>query len=1305
MHGPHILRPLALVGLTLCHLVGAAHAAEPIDPPPQADPVLEPWRWTRYEELAGTGVECVTQTADGAMWFGVDDGVYRYDGLEWTHYGADEGIYGSKVWVLHAGDDGSLYAGTYAGISRYEGQRWQRLFPPEGDVPWNVHDLDLVAGDLWAATTLGLVQLQEDGHAILYVSGELDGALLSMLPYIEPRRLPAAATPSLSWQDVRQPASAGLFVVSNRWAFIGELPAYVVAVAADGPVGRAGLRVGDRIVVDTLRDPPFGDIGATYTITALRTGVADTLRFDVTLSAVDGASPLVPVYDILPADGGLWVSVSHGPVYFFEPDAAADDSARHYDIEGELPRLARTDDGAIWIATGSSDRPLHRIRDGEVESLSAQALGWPGSEIYPSILTAADGALWVGTHVGGLRVLRDGEWSHYGGWGSDALPASAARVTGLHEAVDGSMWLTVRGSEALRLDLSARYTTYPGLWYLGDSDDGSRTFVAGDRVLRQLGDQWSRWPPLGEDSLAAFDSGVTRSGQGWAAGSVDGVAATLIGDEQGTRRTLHPEVSHRVDRGFEAADGSLWFSASVDTRGPGMQAGLLRFDGDRWHHFYDGGAPRAAYGFAQLPNGDLITTGDRLRRFDGMRWSLIDGPVEVTTPYSHSAVVDRHGALWVATRAYGVFRKLGDEWTRYGRRDGLTGGQTVLFRGPDGEAWSGTLFGRNSGPILRFDGSAWVPALPDAIRSGEADYVRAQASDDGALWVQRWSADADTSVAVTRVVFDDQPPQTTIALAADEVSQPGNVVVSWRGADPWRDTPPEQLRFAWRLDGGDWSAFTTATTHTFLELSDGDHTLEVRARDRDLNIDPTPAVARITVVAPVWKQAWFLGMVVVFVTAIAVQSIRVVRRGRRLTAQNRRLTLERAVEGVRAEVMAMASAGDLLKVVGVMHRELLGLGFPGESMSQIHHYDPETDPDTFHAYTAFPSPRALGSSWTSTELVEIDEHTVAGMWPIRAGREWIESHFAEDPHRHEETPDVVRDVFRQTAFGRFQIDRLDDFVEHTLTTHYTCIPFSHGVLGVRANRYLAADEIEVLRAFSDALSLGFTRFRDFQQLEQASVNKSQFLRRMSHDLRSPMNAILGYTRILRRRLAERMDEREARNLANIETSSGNLLHLINDVLDLSRIEAGRIEVRPRPVDVRQLTDECADALESIVKEGVVLRRELNDVGMIDSDPDRLRQVLMNLLGNATKFTDVGSITLSLARQNGAGVEISVTDTGIGIPADDLPHIFDEFRQVERQGGNSRRARDSGWRLRRRPWSCWGVRSPQPAPSARGRLSR
>ena len=190
-----------------------------------------------------------------------------------------------------------------------------------------------------------------------------------------------------------------------------------------------------------------------------------------------------------------------------------------------------------------------------------------------------------------------------------------------------------------------------------------------------------------------------------------------------------------------------------------------------------------------------------------------------------------------------------------------------------------------------------------------------------------------------------------------------------------------------------------------------------------------------------------------------------------------------------------------------------------------------------------------------------------------------------------------------------------------------------------------------------------------QKIQEVSRYKSEFLARMSHDLRTPMNAIIGYTRILLRRTREVLEERHYRNLENIEISANHLLNLINDILDLSKIEAGRMEIQFQDVDLQQLVEECAMALSSLLRDGVQLERQLEDVEPLRTDPNLLRRVLMNLLSNAVKFTEQGRIDLRLRSIEG-GLEVVVADTGPGIPAAELPHIFDEFHRVEggKKGG-------------------------------------
>jgi signal transduction histidine kinase/CheY-like chemotaxis protein len=182
--------------------------------------------------------------------------------------------------------------------------------------------------------------------------------------------------------------------------------------------------------------------------------------------------------------------------------------------------------------------------------------------------------------------------------------------------------------------------------------------------------------------------------------------------------------------------------------------------------------------------------------------------------------------------------------------------------------------------------------------------------------------------------------------------------------------------------------------------------------------------------------------------------------------------------------------------------------------------------------------------------------------------------------------------------------------------------------------------------------------------EQANAAKSVFLANMSHELRTPLNAIIGFTRIVRRKAEGLLAEKQIENLDKVLTSAEHLLQLINTVLDIAKIEAGRMDVLAANFRVAALIDLCANTTQPLLRPGVVLEKVIDEsLTTIYSDQDKIRQIALNLLSNAAKFTHNGKITLS-ARPDGPLLRIAVRDTGIGISDEALPRLFKEFQQAD-----------------------------------------
>jgi signal transduction histidine kinase len=216
------------------------------------------------------------------------------------------------------------------------------------------------------------------------------------------------------------------------------------------------------------------------------------------------------------------------------------------------------------------------------------------------------------------------------------------------------------------------------------------------------------------------------------------------------------------------------------------------------------------------------------------------------------------------------------------------------------------------------------------------------------------------------------------------------------------------------------------------------------------------------------------------------------------------------------------------------------------------------------------------------------------------------------------------------------------------------------------------DTVALLGTFAAQSAIAIQNARLFREIEEkgreleaANRHKSEFLANMSHELRTPLNAVIGFSEVLADEMFGELNEKQNEYVDDIHSSGRHLLSLINDILDLSKIEAGRMELDLSHFEVRPALDNALTLVsERASRRRIALETDIADeLGEMTGDERKLKQILLNLLSNAIKFTPEGGTVTLGARRDGETVHVAVRDTGVGISPEDQTVIFDEFRQV------------------------------------------
>jgi hypothetical protein len=946
-------------------------------------------------------------------------------------------------------------------------------------------------------------------------------------------------------------------------------------------------------------------------------------------------------------------------------------------------------DGALWFRDGALNDfdGITRYDGSQFETL--RSLDFGGRSFTGAIGGAPDGTIWLGHSYGG--ATRYDPRSHsfvYFGVGSQS-GAPSDWVTKIRCGPDGAVWfasanglyryeeetmLTFTKADGLpanhvRSVFRVVQTNMDSIWCTTIDDQFSSVHFDPDRTNR-LDNRFVNVAGLGLPNLGVFGMATDTSGGLWIGGAPENQGVYYYDPRSDARsnkafrkaqkpdilRTglnvaLHVDsqnnlwvgkyneglyrirlqniwtsnavaekvalVTNWVGTIYQDAQGAIWTAAHYASQP------ISRLRGSEVQYFSaentGGGLPSDVVRcFQEGPDGYLyVGTDSGLARYDGKQFTGLQGTADRPVPAGNimSILRDSAGVLWFGSDA-GLYCYDGVTWSSLDEEDGLLGSFTEgLIQDHKGDYWIGTEKG-----LTRYRPSRKKPAPPDLIVKTDVERRSTDsipAINSGQLVGFRFKA----------VDFASLPLRRFYRCAV----VPGRVTNPLDKRDP-----------AWREQ-------TLATHFEWNPPAPGAYTFFVQFIDRELNYSE-PARAFLQIVTPWYANAWIMvpgaiTMAGLFCWAFVARSM-VARRKReadqlreQLLAdeQTARVTLEKQVAETRKAEGSMRESQELYQSLVeniphiVIRKDLNGVYTFLNSMSEEWLGLPMKDNNFFGKtdLDIFPPELARSIRASDRQVIETGE-------------------ILEGDHKYERGAD------KRTSYY-----------------HWVRVPIRDAA-GKIAGVQVIAWDTTAARAAEEELR------RAKEAADAASMAKSQFLANMSHELRTPLNAIIGYSEMLQEEVVDLGQNGLRPDLEKIHGAGKHLLGLINDILDLSKIEAGKMTLYVEEFDVAQMVREVATTVQPLVAKNTNRLEVIcpADIGPMRADLTKVRQVLFNLLSNACKFTEKGTITLRVERASGGDAGSSgrdarapqltfhVSDTGIGMTAEQISRLFEAFAQAD-----------------------------------------